>query len=115
MKPYKILITGSFCSGKSTLVNALASHKKHRGGWIYRSKCRGYRYRDIRNTSFYCVKTIGIYVILFGLERIYNQPICRMIDTYINIDDYAEGSMRPQIDAFFVLSMEKKVWYMLQI
>ncbi|MBS5528242.1 MAG: ATP-binding protein [Prevotella sp.] len=25
MKPYKILITGSFCSGKSTLVNALAS------------------------------------------------------------------------------------------
>lgn len=26
MKPHKILITGSFCSGKSTLVNALASH-----------------------------------------------------------------------------------------
>lgn len=26
MKPLKILITGSFCSGKSTLVNALASH-----------------------------------------------------------------------------------------
>ena len=26
MRPYKILITGSFCSGKSTLVNALESH-----------------------------------------------------------------------------------------
>lgn len=59
------------------------------------------------------LKQLGYNVILFGLERIYNQPICRMIDAYINIDDYAEGSMRPQIDAFFVLSMEKKVWYML--
>lgn len=26
MRPYKILITGSFCSGKSTLVNALEAH-----------------------------------------------------------------------------------------
>lgn len=30
------------------------------------------------------LKQLGYNVILFGLERIYNQPICRMIDTYIH-------------------------------
>lgn len=54
------------------------------------------------------LKQLGYNVILFGLEQIYNQPICSMIDAYINIDDYAEGSMRPQIDAFFCTQYGEK-------
>ena len=54
------------------------------------------------------LKQLGYHVTLFGEERNYDRPIGRIIDAYINIDDYAEGSVRPQIDTFFCTQYGKK-------